>query len=1444
MTQRFGPALIPGRSVYGGVGGLGYPGAQIPTVGSAGPSVIAPFVSLPTDAAVEFLSVLQTAPTGLTSFVLEGDGTFSATGADGPYAFSWELRRDGVSQGIKTTSIQIGVATQAPALPTITTQPVNQSVTAGQTATFSVVATGGPLTQQWRKGGTPIAGATGASYTTPATSVSDSGSTFDVVVSNASGGSVTSVAVSLTVAAVAPGPSPGPSPAPSPGPTPSPAPTQSSPTMTTRLQQRSDTAANFATGNIVLFLGEVGYETDTKRRKTGDGATAWNSLAYDPYLIDAGTFTLGAGSTAITHAAHANRVGNVAQSGATTAAFLNAAASGAAARDSVYIRNEGAGTLTATGAITAPTGYTLVAGPGVVLSADYSAVADAWVSTTVSPVLASPNPTMSWSVPASAPNTIEGVPSEPMYRGSTPAVGAFTVTKAGTAWGVSGFAWNSTTKAILTMASSAAVSENILLSFDEGAGPRLLSQAHNKPVAVITAAQVTNNATGATGSPLSIAGSPVTSGASNGSYAGFTATASGGTSPYSYALNTAGVSANLTVNISTGAVVSSALAAPGTYAVAVIVTDAVGATASLPFSLVVGAAGPTPVRSLSESQVDQIKMGADWGSNYGSNFPPSYAKMGVVGVLPAAGELQMTYTGAGSAGTLGIGTKNLFNQGGGNINCECAVLLEGDATISAFTTNATKTSNLATLSVGHIVSIGRDSSNVVTIKVSTNGGTSWTTVFTFSGTLTGSVNAYVGQSPDWTCFVRAPKSIGVTVAIPAPIGMPVANRSYQRVTTTGGGAGKGQGAITVEINHTASNPVWARTRTVDGTTVLQAPFQVSASAAAGLLTIPGVDARPASFYFDVGPSASGPWTSSPTPIQMGRIIALGGQSLADAMFHPYFSASLSSVGVTPSPTSRVFASYASAAGQPYVTPQWLQPADGTIYGGAGVAELLRLQEIASGVACAAIGAPVGGTPIANYIPGGAGNGVQRSVLDAAGGHEAVIFFIGHTDAATATNERDFRSRIGQVFDDHAAHNVARGAVVDKVFLTMPNIALNSWGDAESRRTIRNAGWQWADDNGATFVAPCDISLGDGVHEDQVGAVTLARHMHRALRPGLGLTGGDNGPKVTSATRSGVTITLNVSLPTGATAMTSTGSPAQRFSVFAAGTTTTALAFDATTPITIGTNTITLKLAADPGGPVDVHVLYSKTESGYDGAANCIWDNHTDGDGITRGRQLMPTRAPVSTDGVVNLTKVGVDQTMSGATYAAGASGFGQKVTAGQVTIPNTVSGGMPLTNSWTWEAFLEHAATQIGNEWFGTWGGCFDLRATDDGKSLRLLMNNTAGATLFVAATPIINDGARHHVRVVSTPARAYLYCDGALCGSLAMTPAFGQGQSTAIGGHGDAYYQWNGSFDELAFWTTAKSTGSTYTVPSAPYVGTEPNLCGLWHFDGNGVAATRTAVV
>jgi hypothetical protein len=76
---------------------------------------------------------------------------------------------------------------------------MDQSVMLGQPATFTVVAAGtAPLTFQWQKNNLNISGATGASYTTPATVLGDNGATFRVIVSNPVN-NITSNSATLTV---------------------------------------------------------------------------------------------------------------------------------------------------------------------------------------------------------------------------------------------------------------------------------------------------------------------------------------------------------------------------------------------------------------------------------------------------------------------------------------------------------------------------------------------------------------------------------------------------------------------------------------------------------------------------------------------------------------------------------------------------------------------------------------------------------------------------------------------------------------------------------------------------------------------------------------------------------------------------------------------------------------------------------------------------------------------------------------------------------------------------------------------------------------------------------------------------------------------------------------------------------------------------------------------
>ncbi|QIK62200.1 hypothetical protein G7068_02530 [Leucobacter viscericola] len=154
-----------------------------------------------TRAGDELPSVAVTAgslPPGLT---LSTSGVLTGTPTNaGTYSFTLTA-----TNGLGTVDLPDSITITAI---TVTQDPVDQTVNDGQTATFTASATSllSPLTVQWQSstdGGTTwgdIAGATATSYTTPATTLSDSGTLFRAVFTvPGDGNSATTASAELTV---------------------------------------------------------------------------------------------------------------------------------------------------------------------------------------------------------------------------------------------------------------------------------------------------------------------------------------------------------------------------------------------------------------------------------------------------------------------------------------------------------------------------------------------------------------------------------------------------------------------------------------------------------------------------------------------------------------------------------------------------------------------------------------------------------------------------------------------------------------------------------------------------------------------------------------------------------------------------------------------------------------------------------------------------------------------------------------------------------------------------------------------------------------------------------------------------------------------------------------------------------------------------------------------
>jgi lysophospholipase L1-like esterase len=203
-------------------------------------------------------------------------------------------------------------------------------------------------------------------------------------------------------------------------------------------------------------------------------------------------------------------------------------------------------------------------------------------------------------------------------------------------------------------------------------------------------------------------------------------------------------------------------------------------------------------------------------------------------------------------------------------------------------------------------------------------------------------------------------------------------------------------------------------------------------------------------------------------------------------------------------------------------------------------------------------------------------------------------------------------------------------------------------------------------------------------------------------------------------------------------------------------------------------------------------------------------------------------------------------TMSGAGYNATGK-FGQSLNAGSGSIPISL---LPANNApWTASIWVKRATApsavvvalgSVGTFWMG-------VQATG---GLAQARYGTGGTEVTVATTVNICDNAWHHLELDMDPTTgAKFYIDGVLAGSSATTMAAATPSRASVIGiniFGGGANPWGGEVDEFSLWNVVLHTAD-FTSQATPYIGTESNLVGLYHLDGNGTdssgAVAATAV-
>lgn len=656
-----------------------------------------------------------------------------------------------------------------------------------------------------------------------------------------------------------------------------------------------------------------------------------------------------------------------------------------------------------------------------------------------------------------------------------------------------------------------------------------------------------------------------------------------------------------------------------------------------------------------------------------------------------------------------------------------------------------------------------------------------------------------------------------------------AKRVYQRSASTGGGQSKGTGTIPVTVNASVAGTIYARCIAEDGSTVLQNWFLATTLVATGSQTaqISGVDARLGWFTLDLcGNAGVATVRTGTTLVGMGRVVAVSGQSLAVRMFgrQDGETATNATLSVSINANSSCYASYYDTNSN--ASPTWAVPADATQYNSVFCSEYLNRVVTAAGVNCALVGHSKGATSITAYIPAGAENAELRTRLDNVGGFEAFIWMQGHTDSSVGMAQATYQGHLDTLFTDITAHNAAKGSSYEKYITTMPNIGNDTWGTPPQRNALRAAGRAWAAANSGVSVDVMDIPLvADAIHESQAGAITLARHFYRASRPSLGLSHGDSGPTFTGS-RSGATITLTPTFPSGGTTLSSAGTPNNRAVV----STTGGYGVMPVTSFTVNSGNIVIVLASTPAANDAIDISFDHyITAGANGSTDMIYDNGTDGEtGMTVGRAINPTfRTPITVAAVTPSS--GPTLTANGTpAYVAGATGFGNCMdsTSGFWASHSAAmgDGGVPVSDTMTVDCRFKIASAPGAPAaiWSGSYGYVY---VGTDGK-----LTGTAGQGSFSAGATVVSDNAWHHLRVVwDGTATAKMYLDGVLYSSGGFQTN-GALNTFQIGNLAGAF-AWTGYLDEFATFTTALNSGN-FTPPAAPWVGNETGIYSLYHLN------------
>lgn len=170
-------------------------------------------------------------------------------------------------------------------------------------------------------------------------------------------------------------------------------------------------------------------------------------------------------------------------------------------------------------------------------------------------------------------------------------------------------------------------------------------------------------------------------------------------------------------------------------------------------------------------------------------------------------------------------------------------------------------------------------------------------------------------------------------------------------------------------------------------------------------------------------------------------------------------------------------------------------------------------------------------------------------------------------------------------------------------------------------------------------------------------------------------------------------------------------------------------------------------------------------------------------------------------------------------------------------------GKIPASGSFTVEAWVKTTGTSLIVAVSQVDAFYFGINASGQA----ICSVGLGGSETSLNTTVVINNGAWHHLALVYTTSGLTFFVDGISAATSGTAPTIDRTTNPiALGGFATlGAYMWIGSIDEVATWASAKYTAN-FTVPSAPYTGSEANLIDLYHLDeaaGTGPALPSDAI-